>query len=297
MAVGDVLVIGGALALTAFIAWFFFGPKKSSKAEVADGVQVVTVTVKGGYSPDTIEVAAGVPVRLSFDRQESGECSSRVVFPDFKVNQLLPANETTTVEFTPDEPGEYTFACGMNMLHGRIRVLGGSDADGGGSAVALAERQESEGGTDVHADGGTGDHAQDAVAAEHVHGGGAQPLAAMPTLSVAEDSGDAEERERAAEIRDLRNRVILGAILTFPVLFAVMAVKLFGATWVPPLLMNDFFQLLLIVPVFFYTGWPIHKTGWLALSSAPGRSCPSTERSSTAPPRWTSRWSPASRFR
>ena len=45
-----------------------------------------------------------------------------------------------------------------------------------------------------------------------------------------------------------------------------MAVELFGATWIPSLLMNHFFQLAMITPVFLYSGWPIHKTGWLALS-------------------------------
>ena len=30
--------------------------------------------------------------------------------------------------------------------------------------------------------------------------------------------------------------------------------------------MNHWLQLVLITPVMFYTGWPIHRTGWLALS-------------------------------
>lgn len=123
MSPNDWLVVGAAVALTALLGWYFFGPKKSRRAEVADGVQEVTVTVKGGYSPDLIEVQPGMPVRLVFDRQESGECSSRVVFPDFRINQALPANARTAVQFLPTTPGEYTFACGMNMLHGRVRVV------------------------------------------------------------------------------------------------------------------------------------------------------------------------------
>src|SRR5262249_61859421 len=39
-----------------------------------------------------------------------------------------------------------------------------------------------------------------------------------------------------------------------------------GAAWVPGLLLNLWVQLALITPVMFYTGWPIHRTGWLALS-------------------------------
>ena len=55
-------------------------------------------------------------------------------------------------------------------------------------------------------------------------------------------------------------------MLTAPVLFAVMAHELFGATWVPGVLLSHWVQLALITPVMFYTGWPIHRTGWLALS-------------------------------
>ncbi|WSG27226.1 heavy metal translocating P-type ATPase [Streptomyces europaeiscabiei] len=71
--------------------------------------------------------------------------------------------------------------------------------------------------------------------------------------------------ERQAEIKDLTRRVLTGAALTAPVLFAVMAHELFGADWVPGWMLNHWLQLALITPVMFYTGWPIHVTGWLTL--------------------------------
>jgi len=227
------------VSLTGLLAWYFFGPKKSRQAELADGVQAIRVTVKGGYGPDVIQVAPGVPVRLMFDRQESGDCSSRVVFPDFKVNQTLPAFETTTVEFLPDKPGEYEFACGMGMHHGKILVRESARVPdlGGGHAAN--------------------------VSATAVVAGGGDPLGAAAGAAV--DSADSEERERNAEISDLTRRVIFGAVLTAPVLFAVMFTELLGVSWMPELLMNRWFQLALITPVMFYTGWPIHRTGWLAL--------------------------------
>jgi Cu+-exporting ATPase len=72
--------------------------------------------------------------------------------------------------------------------------------------------------------------------------------------------------ERRAEIVDLSRRVLIGTVLTAPVLFAVMAHDVFGAAWVPALLLNHWLQLALITPVMFHTGWPIHRTGWLALA-------------------------------
>ena len=254
MSIGTLLIVVGALALTGLLAWYFFGPKKSRRAEVADGVQVITVTVKGGYSPDVIQVAPGVPVRLLFDRQESGDCSSRVVFPDFHVNQALPAFATTAVEFLPEQAGEYEFACGMNMIRGRLRVVrdtvGAMPAPGAALASPPADVD--------HRHGSAAPARGDAATKPD----GRDPLGA----GAAAETADAEERERRAEISDLTRRVVWGAILTAPVLFAVMLVEFFGVTWMPGLLMNRWLQLALITPVMLYTGWPIHRTGWLALS-------------------------------
>src|SRR5690625_4489345 len=152
--------------------------------------------------------------------------------PALDVDVAVPAFDSTVLDVPALPEGRYEFTCGMGMRHGALEVGDPPSTD-----------------TGTHP-GSTGQ-------------GSPPPVAVSPPVAPEED---AEERERAAEIRDLRNRVLLGAILTLPVVFAVMAEELFGATWVPPLLMNDFFQLALITPVFFYTGWPIHKTGWIALS-------------------------------
>ncbi|MEU0042883.1 cupredoxin domain-containing protein [Streptomyces werraensis] len=103
MNAADVGVLAGAVALIAFLAWCLFGPKRTSEAELKGGVQEIGIMVKGGYAPDVIRVRQGVPVRLVFDRQEGGDCTSRVVFPDFQLAAPLPAFATTPVEFTPDK--------------------------------------------------------------------------------------------------------------------------------------------------------------------------------------------------
>lgn len=102
----EILVIAAAVLLTGVLGWYFFGPRKAHDARLDDGFQVVRVKVQGGYSPDVVRVMRGVPVRMEFDRQEAGECTSRVVMPDFKVNASLPAHETTVVELarTADQP-------------------------------------------------------------------------------------------------------------------------------------------------------------------------------------------------
>ena len=248
MTISDLVTIAVALALTGGLLWYFFGPKRTSTAQVRDGIQEITVTVRGGYSPDTLAITAGTPVRLTFDRQETGDCSSRVIIPDFGINQLLPAHQQTAVEFTAPQPGTYAFACGMNMIHGSIRVLDGEpDAPTG-----TGQRGE----PDTHLTNSLHDRHD-----EHTP-------APAPSATSLLDAGaeDAEEAERAAEIADLTRRVIFGALASLPVVFAVMAAEVFQVNWVPDILMNRWLQMALISPVMFYTGWPIHRTGWLALT-------------------------------
>jgi plastocyanin domain-containing protein len=46
-----------------------------------------------------------------------------VVLGDFKVRKTLPLNQTVTIPITPQKEGEFVFSCGMNMFHGKIKVV------------------------------------------------------------------------------------------------------------------------------------------------------------------------------
>ena len=119
----QIAVTAAGAAAVAWVLWYFLLSRGTAVAAMmAGGVQEVRVLVKGGYTPDTIVVQAGKPVRLQFYRDETADCSERVVFERFKIDQMLPAFQTTAVEFTPTEPGEYPFRCGMNMLKGLLVV-------------------------------------------------------------------------------------------------------------------------------------------------------------------------------
>ena len=121
----EIIVLAAAIALVALILWYFFGERQSVAAEMSSiGVQQIRVTVKGGYSPDVITVRKDVPVRLDFYRDENASCTEQVIFGDFGIAKSLPAFQTTTIEFTPDKAGEFTFACGMNMVRGKLIVEG-----------------------------------------------------------------------------------------------------------------------------------------------------------------------------
>lgn len=324
MGMAEALVTAGGLLLTTFLGWFFFGPKRARIAEVTGGVQEVDITVKGGYSPNLIRVRAGVPLKLNFNRQESGDCTSRVVFPDFGVSKTLPAFGKASVEFVPDRPGEFGFACGMNMVHGTLIVESDDDGQAPPRSGSVAERlpatQESHPHEFARAVGvgPTRDVGKARRVEFAILGGGVtcptcvrniesaiDPIQGVDNVQVnfgaeriavdfnpqrvsvgdlkeavasagyrieervepgSEETEEAEAAARREEIRDLSRRVAVGAILTAPVLIAVMGGVLFDAAWVPSFLMNHWVQLVLIAPVMGYTGWPIHRTGWLTLS-------------------------------
>ncbi len=119
----EIAVVIGGLAAIVFVIWYFFGERESVAAQVGEsGVQEIKITVRGGYSPDVVVVREGTPVRLNFYRDETASCSEQVVFGDFGIARDLPAFKTTSIEFTPDKAGEFTFTCGMNMMRGKLIV-------------------------------------------------------------------------------------------------------------------------------------------------------------------------------
>lgn len=113
------LLITAALAIIAAVNFYFLGPRRATRATASE-VQEATITVEGGYAPAVIEVDAGRPVRLTFDRRESNPCSEEVVFGSLGIRRALPAFARTTIEFTPAQPGRIEFTCGMGMLHGAV---------------------------------------------------------------------------------------------------------------------------------------------------------------------------------
>lgn len=118
-----VLVNLAGLALIGAIVWYFWlSRNRGVQAELWDGAQSALIVVKGGYTPDTVVVERGRPVRLIFRREESALCSERVVLPAFDRSAVLPEGREVSVEFLPTERGEFPFACQMGMLRGRIVV-------------------------------------------------------------------------------------------------------------------------------------------------------------------------------
>jgi plastocyanin domain-containing protein len=123
-----IVVLGAGLIVAEL--WYFLGPRKptAKRVPVGGGVQEIHVRVKGGYDPATILVEVGRPVKLLFYRDETAECSEQVVFETLGIEQALPPFETTAVQFTPKEAGDFPFRCGKSVMRGRVVAQVGRDS-------------------------------------------------------------------------------------------------------------------------------------------------------------------------
>lgn len=101
-----------------FTYWFFL-MKKDNEVSVTDSVDII---VDGGYLPATVVIQKGKTTKLNFIRKDPTSCLEEVVLGDFKTRKYLPLNKKVTIELKPKEAGEFTYACGMNMYHGKIII-------------------------------------------------------------------------------------------------------------------------------------------------------------------------------
>lgn len=92
---------------------------------------------------------------------------------------------------------------------------------------------------------------------------------ARPAANKGQFREDDPDAVRKAEIKALDRRLIVAAVLTIPVfVFAMfhMWLKAFIPMGVIDFFTNPWVEFVFITPVMFYSGWPIHRTGWLALA-------------------------------
>lgn len=83
--------------------------------------QEVTVTINNqGYTPAVVVLQRGVGAKIKFNPEQLNGCNSVVVFPEYQ-GQLNLQSQTETPVLTPDT--DFTFQCGMAMLHGYVKVV------------------------------------------------------------------------------------------------------------------------------------------------------------------------------
>jgi len=100
------------------------GEKQSKSTQTSQNqTQSVTVILSDkGYQPESIKLLKGIPARVTYVRKVEATCGTEIVLAEYNIKRELPLNQAVVIEFTPTKTGEFTFACGMDMLRGKIIV-------------------------------------------------------------------------------------------------------------------------------------------------------------------------------
>jgi len=125
---GISIVIAGALIGGAIL---FSGVRSTGGTDtpannvvVLDGIQVVEVSVKGGYRPQKSAAKAGLPTILRFSTDSTYDCSSAVRIPSLGVSTFLPPTGKTNIDLGSPQAGVLRGMCGMGMYTFEIDFKG-----------------------------------------------------------------------------------------------------------------------------------------------------------------------------
>ncbi len=113
-----VIVVGLLVAGSIFL--FSTKPKTEEKptvnnVSVVEGVQIVEITARGGYQPQTSTAEAGIPTVIRFVTNGTFDCSSSIRIPSLNITKVLPRTGTTDVDLGAPLAGTLQGSCGMGM--------------------------------------------------------------------------------------------------------------------------------------------------------------------------------------
>ena len=95
------------------------GTETPGTATLSGGVQKISVDVTTVYNPNVIKLKAGVPAEITFSGAQG--CTGYVQSQDLGFQEDLTSGPKT-VKLAGLNAGTYSFACGMNMVFGKIVV-------------------------------------------------------------------------------------------------------------------------------------------------------------------------------
>lgn len=96
-------------------------PDPATAVSVEGGHQQVVITARTGeYTPDAIQVQAGIPTTLIVRSDDARGCVRSFLIPSREVEEILPTSGETRIELGVLAPGTLRYSCGMGMYTGTI---------------------------------------------------------------------------------------------------------------------------------------------------------------------------------
>lgn len=82
---------------------------------IVDGVQIVEIDVKGGYSPRRSTAQAGIPTILRFNTEGTFDCSLSVRIPSMNISKMLAQSGNTDIDIGVQATSTFKGSCSMGM--------------------------------------------------------------------------------------------------------------------------------------------------------------------------------------
>ncbi|KKR21668.1 MAG: hypothetical protein UT50_C0005G0002 [Candidatus Moranbacteria bacterium GW2011_GWA2_39_41] len=97
--------------------------KTSTNIQPVTGEQQIVEmhVLSSGFSPATLRIKKGVPVKWIIKGDQVTGCTSKIIVPSLKISKPLKAGDNI-VEFTPTTSGTIPFSCWMGMVQGKFIV-------------------------------------------------------------------------------------------------------------------------------------------------------------------------------
>jgi sulfite exporter TauE/SafE len=99
-------------------------PPDTSTVSTAKGTQVVVIiATASSYSPDNVEVHAGIPTTLVIHSDHAQGCIRSFVIAARDEQRILPSTGDTRIDLGVLQPGQLDYSCVMGMYTGTITII------------------------------------------------------------------------------------------------------------------------------------------------------------------------------
>lgn len=116
------LIFCGVIVGLLFLSVVFRGNQAAtftsgdSAVSVQNGVQIITIAAKGGFTPSSIEAIAGIPTELHIVTNGTYDCSSSLVIPSLGYRSMLKPTGTEVISLSAEQAaGTLDGMCSMGM--------------------------------------------------------------------------------------------------------------------------------------------------------------------------------------
>lgn len=91
---------------------------------VENGVQIISIKAKSGFSPNNITAQSNTPTILRITTENTYDCSAYVSIPILSYSKFLPSTGSSDIEINPQSKGaEILGSCSMGMYGFKVTFV------------------------------------------------------------------------------------------------------------------------------------------------------------------------------